>query len=511
MSNVVATRPERGTPWFSDMRRAFSEARFSDAAMIFDAHAKRAPVEAVLLRSRTYLKLLDNPGAIAMLTSLNPLSEKAHEAERLMLLGAANSRSNRFKESDDFFARAAKSEAHLFFPAELPYLRGRRFLEERDLKRARAELRRVRALNSSDARLLGDLLECGLLSQEERYAETAKLLRNLLMFLETTPQTYIEESIHALRTLASLARELYDPAGWEFVKARAGIQQWTDDFRAHQFQTLKAVGWCCALQGDYFNGFRYLKMAGKIAPTNAWQAMTFLDRAYLARCIGEMQWAQDELSEAEELLRTVRWRETADVERVALILAAELYAPTDSSKAGSFLAEFSELRDSMDSVVLFRYDRRLIALADYAAGVANTYFGNRRAAMANLRAAWEVYDRIQYDWRAGRVALRLYELTKEVRWFECAREKLKNYPRSWLAKELQAGNPEPENLPKLTKAERRMLRMVYEGKSTREICDQTGLSHYTIQNHVNAVLKKFGVPNRAALMAEIIKLGVSNL
>ncbi len=487
-----------------EMRHAFAEARYTDAAALYDSASGQVPFEATLLRARISFKTQEYPHAIALLSSPPTDLNNALEAERLMLLAVAQSRTNRFDEADEFFAHAELAGARNLFPAELPYMRGRRFLEERQPQRAREELGRIRPFKSSDARVFGDLLETGILSQEERYYDEAKLLVDLLQFIDASGQHYFEESIHALRTVSMLARELDDPSIRKFVKSRVGRQTWTEDFRAHQFQTLKAVGWCHALEGDYFNGLRYLKMAGKIAPSVPWRAMTLLDRAYLARCFGESRWSADELSEADDLLMSVRWRETLDEERVALTLAAELFAPVDSGKAAFYLAQFSELRDAMSPLVLFRYDRRLSALADYAAAVIDINLDNREAARKTLQRVWQTYDEIGYDWRAGRAALWLYDLTKDEDWYSRAQDKLKNYRGTWLWEEVEARET---NLPRLTAAQTRIVRMLYEGKTTRQICEETGRAESTVQNHIKAALKAFGVPGRSGLIAEIIKRG----
>lgn len=497
--------------WLDHMRRAFADARFSDAAIEYDDHKANAPWAATLLRARIHFKALEYPDAIALLSSPPKRLEKSLEAERLMLLGVAHSRTNQFDNADEFFTRAEHAGAAKLFPVEFPYLLGRRFLEARQPKRARTQLAKVRLFRADDARIFADLLESGTLSEEEHYRDEAQLLVGLIRFIDSCGRAYIEERAHALGMLAMLARELDEPDIRTFLSAHVGRQVWTDELRVQQFQTLKAVGWCHALQGDYFNGLRHLKMAGKIAPSEAWRAMTLLDRAYLARCFGESRWSRDELADADDLLTAVRWRETRDEERVALILAAELFAPVDSGKAASYLARFSELRDAMSPLILSRYDRRLGALADYATGIVDIHFGNRQAATATLRRAWKTYDEIRYDWRAGRVALRLYELTKDNQWLMRAQDKLKNYRASWLWGEVQGGQPGLEDLPRLTRAQRRVLQMLYEGKTTKQICEETGRSVFTIQNHIKAVLKAFKLPNRTTLVAELVKRGITQL
>ena len=260
------------------------------------------------------------------------------------------------------------------------------------------------------------------------------------------------------------------------------------------------------IEGDYFNAFRYLKKAGAIAPTPPWHAMTLLDRAYLARCVGEGLWSRSELAEAQEILESVSWRETDDEERVALPLAAELYADLDSGRAASYLAKFFEMRDAMNVQLDMRYDDRLCALAEYANGVVQTQLGNRKSASAAFRKAWDVYNAIGYDWRAGRAALRLFELTRNDSWLERAGQKLQNYSGSWLRDGMRKlADPD---LPHITPAQRRILELLVEGKTTEQIVKSTGTRPHTIQNHVKKMLRALGVPTRSVLIAEAIKRGL---
>lgn len=500
-----ASRGRADAGQFKSMQRAYYEARFSEAAAEYDASRSSDPA-AALLRARISLKMEDCPAAIKLLSSLSVRGRKDLEAERMMLLAKAYSRSNLFEEADEYFDRAEQSGAPELFPVEFPYLRGRRFLEERQPKNARLDLTAIRALDSAEARVLGDLLETGILSHEEHYRNEAHLLVDLLKFIDRKGGLFFEESMHAIRTLAMLARELDDPDVRDFAVTRVVKQEWSGDFRVHQFQALKAIGWCHALQGDYFNGLRYLKMAEKIAPSNAWHAIALLDRAYLARCIGEARWSRDELVEADDLLARIEWRETKDEQRVALILAAELHAPLDAGKGAAYLAEFSELRDSISPLLLFRYDHRLNALEDYAAGIVQAQLGNARAAIAKLRRSWEIYDQIEYDWRAGKVALRLHELTGSPEWHERAQQKLRGYAKSWLGDELRSGPA--DRGPRVTPSQLAILRLLCEGKTTPEIIAQTGRTLNTIQNHIKALMKAYGVPNRSVLVAEATRRGL---
>src|SRR5579864_8874794 len=83
------------------MREAVDDGRVSEAASLFDQQRANAPGDAALLRAWMYVKKRDYAQAIKFLNDLSSLT-RAQDAERLMILGVAHSRSNRFAEADEY-------------------------------------------------------------------------------------------------------------------------------------------------------------------------------------------------------------------------------------------------------------------------------------------------------------------------------------------------------------------------------------------------------------------------
>jgi DNA-binding CsgD family transcriptional regulator len=463
------------------------------------------------MRARIHLKKREYTDAAELMRRARfSGAAREQQSQRELILAIAETRAGGFDAADEHFERAAKYDPSLKETGELAYWVGRRHCEAREPREARVYLEELRAIAGTQARIWSDTLESMILSHEERYIEAASLLHSQIEYIDSLDSPHVEDAIWALHTLAGLARELDSPPIRRFVEVRVGLQHWNDDdFLVNHFQAVKAAAWCHALEGDYFNALRMLKGIRSLRVSKPWQAMVSLDRAYLARCFGEKRFAREELADAQDLLDSVSWRSTEDEERVALLLAAELFAEIDSAQAARYLAKFTELRDSINPQLHVRYDRRLQAQADYATGVVQNQLGNRQAAIAALRRSWNVYHAIGYSWRAGRCALRLFELTSDVTWREQAEEKLRHYSNSWLHDDLRASSVQPANLPKLTHAQRQILDLIIDGKSNREISESTGRSIFTIQNHVNAILRAFEVPNRSALLSEAIRRGIA--
>src|SRR5438552_2723006 len=131
MAKPQAREPSTGA-LFNRMQAAVSQGRLSEAADVFDRQQGRGSPPTTLLRARVYLKKREYARAIEFLNDAN-LSDwpRAHDAERLMLLGIAHSRTNRFTEADEYFQRASSGGQELIRSGELAYWRGRRYLEER--------------------------------------------------------------------------------------------------------------------------------------------------------------------------------------------------------------------------------------------------------------------------------------------------------------------------------------------------------------------------------------------
>lgn len=73
---------------------------------------------------------------------------------------------------------------------------------------------------------------------------------------------------------------------------------------------------------------------------------------------------------------------------------------------------------------------------------------------------------------------------------------------------LRAGDPEPEQLKRLTEQERRVLSCIAEGMTNRQIGERLSLAEKTVKNYVSSVLAKLGVERRtqaAVLASELLR------
>ena len=490
--------------WVGSMKELFQRGELSAAGALFDQHSALAPFEAVLLRARIYLKQQNSAAARALLEATAAPPRDAHRRiERETLLGAAYARAGRYDVADVHFenANAALAETtERDLAVSLAYYRSLRYGFEHRLNEARDQLAIIRRSASPAHRAEAAFAEMFILAQERRFVDQAQVLTALLA--STDPPGVDEETrLYAVWNLAILAREIFLPEAVALLERHIDAAPWPGDYERQHFEALKALGWCHALRGDYFNAFRRLKASQEVLQDRARLTIAHLDRAYLARCKNEMLWHRQELAEAEDLARTIDWRREQGEERVALLLLAELFAPVDRAKASYYIAQYDELPRLNQPMQHFAHDCRLDALADYSRAVVDLALGSKKTAVALLKRTEKTYEDIRYDWRAGRCALRLYETTGDDAYLQRAGERLRHYMNSWLGEELQHAGARAQALH-LPTVQRKVFDYICEGLSNADIAQKMGRSEFTVRNHVKALLKRFGVSSRSALIAE---------
>lgn len=487
------------------MSSAYNAVRLKDAAQVFDRHTRQAPLEAVLLRARIYLRQ-DDAAAVIGLLSDRKTSDAGQRAETVMLLGAAHARMKRFSDADEDFEAAlayAKTAKNAELLAEISYRRAIRYVLEQRGAEARRELAQARKARSRRGQIKAAEGESFLLASERRYGDQARVLQNLLESLDPHSGEFLDSRAWATHTLAVLARELHLTQAIPLVERHLETGEWPAELAANHFQAFKAIGWAHALRGDYFNAFRYLKRSLNAAPNQAWKTMAYADRAYLARCIGEVRWARQELLEAEEIGANVDWESMRGEEPIALLIIAEMFAAEDPGRAAYYVARFDELGEVRNRLLHFRNDERSRNLADYSRGVVEIALGNAKRGAKLLASTEQFFTDIGYEWRAGRAALDLYEATRDQGALQRAQHRLRHYMGSWLGDRLRALSEATQ--PQLPPMQRKVFQGICRGLSNAEIAKEMGRSEFTVANHVKVLLKTFGVASRSALLAEAVR------
>jgi DNA-binding CsgD family transcriptional regulator len=385
---------------------------------------------------------------------------------------------------------------------------------QRKLDEAARELKPVLEARESGSYLDALVLKGAIYAARGRFENQGSTLLEALRNVLSSEVKDVYRWGHVVWQLSVLSRELPNQSIRNVAFEQVDKVPWTDDLAQPRFNSLKAVGWRRALDGDYFNAFRYLKRAAECAHSLPWRVMASCDRAYLAASLGEARWSEQELQEAAELAERVEWRAIDGEERVALLLLAELYAPIDGALALSYVARFQETGDRFKAVLSFNADRRVEALVSYSLGYVREHLGDVEEAEELYRKAFTIYDDIGYDWRAGRAAMGLFQVKRDPSWLDVAAKKLKPYPLSWLATrlkrlapaEMSSSRPAETVLRRraaqeLTPSQAEVYELLLTGAATRDIAKTLGRSEFTVRNHIKAIFKKLKVNSRAALLS----------
>ena len=159
---------------------------------------------------------------------------------------------------------------------------------------------------------------------------------------------------NALLTLALLCRELPIQDASERVRHTYEELAWTTGLQLERFQVTRFMAAVEELEGNELAAFGGFKRAARLAPSDHWSVLCFLDRALLAKNTGERAFAAEQLQEAHEIAQRVSWNEVAGEERSALLVLAELFAYEDPAVAEQYLARFRSLSSSVVPILSVR-------------------------------------------------------------------------------------------------------------------------------------------------------------
>ena len=486
----------------------FRSANTSELIALVDAALAREPARvsarALLLRARAEMRRAP-ADAIALLTKHAKLLTRARDrADGALREGAAFARlgddaaaSAKFKRATEL---APNDEA---FASEIAMQRAGAAWIARKLDVAERLAKGVIETKGGDVALDAYVILGASLASRGQVAQQGAVLLEARDFARRLPEAGVYQRAMIAASIGVLAREFASPALRDAAYADLTEIPWTDDLAYLRFTLSRAVAWRYALDGDEFNAFRNLKRAAEAAPSDGWRVMSSCDRAYFADAIGEPHWAEQELSDAQEIANRVSWSALDGEERFALSLLAERFSQRDPALALTYYARYKETGKRFAAILSSNDDRRVDAMESYSFGTVRRALGETAEAARLLKRSYKIYDAIGYDWRCGRAALELAALTGDKTWKDRAREKLAAYPNSWLARDpaKAAARPEPAEVALLTPAQRAVYDLLLLGRATSEIAAEQGRSEFTIRNHIKAILKAFAVNSRGALLA----------
>ncbi len=251
-----------------------------------------------------------------------------------------------------------------------------------------------------------------------------------------TKDTFVEASL--IHNYALIAKDLDNLADVDYLHRKVSSIQWTETTRTFEFYTRHSLGWFNASSGNYLDALREFRLAAHVAPTIPLRILAITDRAFLANELDEAFSAREDLESAVELCRAVDWEAKTGEERYALFFLAEQLAPFAATKARELLDLYFGLKTPLAVLVAGHHDRRLRGYECLAVSAVLSAEGHRQRATINALEAFNIFDSLQFSLRAARIALRLTELTGELKYRAYVERVAAERPNSWLMRRFRA-------------------------------------------------------------------------
>jgi DNA-binding CsgD family transcriptional regulator len=453
----------------------------------FDAQTS----ESVLIRARALLRL-DRVDAAETWLHLTASKHSTSDtrATYLMLAGSAAARLRKPMLAHELFDEAERLLPHKSVCAELAYYRALEQWQEGRNDDARTTL--ALALDPAE-----DIIYARALSlvgwthvAEQRYAEGAKVFGDALIALRHCRNKDAHLYATLLHATAIGVAEL--PSG-DAQRLAGEVEEfpWTAGELDEHFQTLRHIGLAFVRRGQIEPAFRNFVRAADLAPRSAWAVLAYADCAAAAASMNEPHGARAFLQFACAASEHVNWNLVEGEARLALLqLALALARFGKSGRARRYVAQFGEsvnfsslsaLRDDPRAAI---YRRHVDAVVAGASGETSA-----TATLEEVRQSWAA---IGYHWRA-------LEAEQDIKDVAAAQAQA-------AATEFPAVVPAPHSdEPHMTEEQRRLMRLVLEGRSRKEIAAHLNLSINTVRNYLSVLYRLFQVSTRSELIVRCIK------
>ncbi len=444
ISPLSFLRPRRGT--YVDALLSFRDADYCNTIASLES---RDDPESTYLRARSWLRLSNAEAAIRELGSVvdSDLPFIKQRAELAVLKASAYVFSADLQRARETLCAArvfAFSCSTIEVQAEYHYVEATSAFAERNFEASTAAAAEVfeideRFAQRSESYVIPyehtrarahSIIGLVLATQEDykgQHARTSMALREL----GDNAVPDIGLSALLLQQLAYLVRD-FDLNGDALSLARClESGSWPADLPIARYEICRALAWHASLRGDRLNAFRYFREAIDIAPNLPFRILASVDQISVSRELAVGERSAESLKELKAQADCVDWSTVAE-ERIALLLLAQEYSYLSPDVAGRLLERYRSISVKLAPTFLNAYDRRPRAHEQMAEGSVAKANGNVHRAAACFLEAFEIWNRLDYKWRAAVAAAELGRLSGNHRFVEYARREAAARPGSWL-------------------------------------------------------------------------------
>lgn len=427
---------------------AYRSGRPNDCLVALNGHSG---IEAELLRARAALRVGPDSVSLASLLAIDEteLASNRLRAELFILRGALQTRIRQFdeaRESLDMAKVFSLGSASAAVEAEYHFYDAVWSFGVHNLNTAQEAAERALDVEGFDYDVGAYLVPLantrarsfqmlGLISaSRERYRVQADFIRMALFEMGSaeTPDLWISASLFMNLAFHVRDFDLVDDA--QLLRNEIGNATiWPDELAPMNFEIRRALGWSSALRGDHVNAFREFRNMSRFATTPARKVLASVDRAYLARELGEKHSAHEEIEHASRLADSINWNKVGE-ERIGLAMVAQEMAAYDPSRARCHFDEYRKLKERLAPSMLNNVDRRLRAYEFLAEATVLRANGSTPAALQRFIKAFDIWDELGYHWRAATAALPVAQIIKQQKFVDYVRREAASRPGSWLAR-----------------------------------------------------------------------------
>jgi len=428
-------------------REHFVAARYSDC--LRDLHGHHAP-EAAILRCRVLLRMQRAAEAVEALDAFPPYADDSHgvKGTYYTLLGAACARAGLETRLDSALIEARAhvwSTSSISVNSEFEYYEATRAWMAGEMLVTTQHAQRALHREAPEVRVQALTLLAAVQARNGDYRGQVARLDEALHILATFAARDVGLEAGVLWNMAAPSADLHLVEVAERMASRAESLAWTSDIAKQHVQVLTELAWGRSLVGDHLRAFRLLRSAADVAPTPLWRLWAILHRAFLARELGERVMAAEEFDAAQNLADRIPWDETSGDERDCQRLLAELVAAVSPERAQRLLDRYRAIKTPMSPLFIATSDRRWRAEDCLAFGIVARAQGQLDRARTLLEEAFDIWSKINYVWRATRVAIELAEISDEPRFVNYAGSHIEQFPNSWLARRWRTSREEPSH------------------------------------------------------------------
>ncbi len=498
LSSAILARPGFAA---EDFEKAFSAADFNRCRELVDGQYE---FEAVLAAARVAIRERRYMDVIKALSEIPKASTDARIGRDVML-GAALGLTRDYAGGRRLINRALKemSPADPWYYDAVHYRGLIAWMMQDHAEAHEAANEQLESFNPNVRGRARILLSWIAVRRGEILRQVDELQKALDEFESTqTPDQYLRAN--ALGNLALLCYEM--PLHEVNDRARGIFEEipWTSGLQLERFHVTRSIAGIDELEGNELAAFSGFKRAARLAPSDHWSILCYLDRAQLARSTGEMIFAREQLQEAHEIAQRISWNEATGEERAALLVLAQLFAYDEPAIAEQYLARYRTIASAVIPILSYGTDPRVKGFEAYSQGVAWLRLGDVSEAKEVLSEGWSIFEQFNYDWRAALCALALHEVTSDRRWLGRAARKIQPWPNSWIARRIsEASSSSVLRLDRIPPAKRQVLELVRAGKRNSEIATILGRSPNTVRNQLSELFTTFSVKSRAELVAAL--------